>query len=377
MRCGDWLDVKSAVARRLRALCHTQRPSTFSAGRQLLRLFWKRRRHGDTAQIEEARRHRTERPQFQARLLVYVVSLVGRMRTHYVCQQLCSDFCSFPSLPTDSFLAPRRLASTPRFCFFVCRARARQALVATTLGVLALAAIIVARQSVGYRRGSSTDVVLDQASDPFMQELSAMHATPKVQEQVMAQRSKAEQLLVKARTEMKERGPEIDALLKHSDALRVRLAEQEAAEKKMGDRVAYAQKNVDELKAKDAELHMTTKYPSFDEASSLSDTDADMDTGFDAAAIAAAGKAIAKAYAEQQGQTAGAAAFTEDDEGGPLVSRDMDNGVDAAAVKAAARAIAQQYASKNIEAGSAEDWDGDSLRKSRAQRVTSRQVVKV
>ena len=67
---------------------------------------------------------------------------------------------------------------------------------------MALAAIIVTRQSVDYRRGSSNKVAL--AQDPFAQELAAV--TP-----VAARREQAEQLLAKARREMKELGKRMEA----------------------------------------------------------------------------------------------------------------------------------------------------------------------
>ena len=265
------------------------------------------------------------------------------------------------------------------------RARARQALVVTALGVMALAAIIVSRQAVGYRRGSSNEVSL--AQDPFVQELSALHTAPKSQQQLAAQRSKAEQLLAKARNEMKSRGPEIEKLLKHSAELDARLASQEKAEQRMADAVKAAQSKVDDLKSKsqDARLHMTigwpqkggampTTYPAFDGASSLQSSE---DSGFDAAAIAAAGKAIAEAFAKQHPPTPRTVS-DDDEEGGVLSSEDLDNGVDGAAIRAAAARIAQFYADKNsdaagsIESGSAEDWSGDSLRPNRVQRTTSR-----
>ena len=159
---------------------------------------------------------------------------------------------------------------------------ARRGLVTASLGMLALAAIIVARQSVGYRRGSSNEVALEQSGgDPFLQELSALapHATAAVERKVAAQRSKAVQLLARARQEMSSRGPEINKLLRHSKALDARLAQQQAAEERMGRDVEAAQKRVDELKAKNAKLHMTTgwpqrggamptAYPSFDQAPS-------------------------------------------------------------------------------------------------------------
>jgi len=256
----------------------------------------------------------------------------------------------------------------------------RRVLVTASLGMLALAAIIVARQSVGYRRGSANEVALAQSADPFTEELSALapRATAAVERKVAAQRSRAEQLLARARQEMASRGPEINKLLQHSKALDARLAQQQAAEVRMGFDVAAAQKRVDELKAKDAKLHMTigwpqrggampTTYPTFDEAPSLQ---AEEDTGVDAAAIKAAAEAIAKAYA-QQAQPAAA----EDEEGGPLRTEDFDAGVDASGIQAAAQKIAQAYAAKSsggIEAGSADDWNGDSLRPGRVQRTTSR-----
>jgi interferon gamma-inducible protein 30 len=262
---------------------------------------------------------------------------------------------------------------------------ARRGLVTASLGMLALAAIIVARESVGYRRGSSNEVALEQQAggDPFLQELSALapHATAAVERKVAAQRSNAEQLLARARQEMKSRGPEIDKLLRHSEALDARLAQQQAAEQRMGKDVEAAQKRVDDLKRKDAKLHMTigwpqrggampTTYPSFDEAPSLQ---VEEDTGVDAAAIKAAAEAIAKAYAAQQQQEKPAA--PEDMEGGPLRVEDFDAGVDAAGVQAAAKNIAQAYAARasgGIEEGSPEDWNGDSLRPGRVQRTTSR-----
>jgi len=276
-------------------------------------------------------------------------------------------------------------------------ARARQVLVAATLSVMALAAVIVARQSVGYRRGSSNNVVLEQTRDPFMQELSALHASKQVQNKIMKQRSKAEQLLVKARSEMKAHGPEIDRLLEHSEELDSRLAEQESAEKQMASAVEAAKHKVARLKASDDRLHKTigwpqkggatAAYPSFGKASSLSgdfDSEAgplrmsDMDNGVDAAAIKAAGKAIAEAYSEQQGKPA---AGIEVGGAGPLRMSDMDNGVDAAAIKAAAKAMAEAYSEQQgkpaagIEVGSAGDWNGDELRPAhinRVQRRTSR-----
>ena len=234
--------------------------------------------------------------------------------------------------------------------FLVRRARARQVLVAATLSVLGLAAVIVARQSVGYRRGSSHNVVLEQTRDPFMQELSAMHASKQVRSQIMAQRSKAEALLVKARSEMKTRGPEINKLLEHSEELDFRLAEQEAAEKQMATAVEAARQKVARLKAIDEKMHMTigwpqnggampTAYPSFDKAPSL---------------------------------------FDADSEAGPLRTSDTDNGVDAAAIQAAAKAIAEAYAEQQgmpaagVEVGSAEDWNGNELRPNKVQHMTAR-----
>jgi len=234
---------------------------------------------------------------------------------------------------------------------------------------MALAAIIVTRQSVDYRRGSSNKVAL--AQDPFAQELAAV--TP-----VAARREQAEQLLAKARREMKARGPAINKLLEHSVELETRLAAQEKAEKQMADAVQVAQRKVDALKAKDAKLHMTigwpqqggampTTYPAFDGASSLSD-------GADAASIQAAGKAIAAQYAAQHAPLAAAVEETDDEEGGPLRAGDLDNGVDAAAIRAAAAAIAQAYADRgsSIESGSADDWQGEALRPGKQQRATSR-----
>jgi len=229
---------------------------------------------------------------------------------------------------------------------------------------MALAAIIVTRQSVDYRRGSSNKVAL--AQDPFAQELAAV--TP-----VAARREQAEQLLAKARREMKARGPAINKLLEHSVELETRLAAQEKAEKQMADAVQVAQRKVDALKAKDAKLHMTigwpqqggampTTYPAFDGASSLSD-------GADAASIQAAGKAIAAQYAAQHAPLAAAVEETDDEEGGPLRAGDLDNGVDAAAIRAAAAAIAQAYADRgsSIESGSADDWQGEALRPGKHQ----------
>ena len=112
---------------------------------------------------------------------------------------------------------------------------------------------------------------------------------------------------------------------------------------------------------------MPTTYAKFDDAPSLQ---AEEDTGIDAAAIKAAAEAIAKAYAQQAEP-----ATAEDEEGGPLRTEDFDSGVDASGVQAAAKNMAQAYAAKapgGIEAGSADDWNGDSLRPGRVQRTTSR-----
>ncbi len=238
---------------------------------------------------------------------------------------------------------------------------------------MALAAIIVARQSVDYRRGSSNKVAL--AQDPFAQELAAV-----APDAGAARRAQAEQLLAKARREMQERGPAINKLLEHSVELETRLAAQEKAEKQMADAVQVAQHKVDALKAKDAKLHMTigwpqaggampTTYPAFDGASSLADGD-----GVDAASIQAAGKAIAAQYAAQNAPLAAAAAEMDDEDGGPLRAGDLDNGVDAAAIRAAAAAIAQAYADRgsSIESGSADDWQGEALRPGKQQHTTSR-----
>jgi carbonic anhydrase len=108
---------------------------------------------------------------------------------------------------------------------------ARARLVATTLGVMALAAIIVSRQSEGDWRGSSDKVTL--AQDPYAE----------------------------ARGEMKARGPAINKLLEHSVELETRLANQEKAERQMADAVQAAQRKVDALKAKDAKLHMVIGWP--------------------------------------------------------------------------------------------------------------------
>jgi hypothetical protein len=103
--------------------------------------------------------------------------------------------------------------------------------VATTLGVMALAAIIVSRQSEGDWRGSSDKVTL--AQDRYAE----------------------------ARGEMNARGPAINKLLEHSVELETRLANQEKAERQMADAVQAAQRKVDALKAKDAKLHMVIGWP--------------------------------------------------------------------------------------------------------------------
>jgi hypothetical protein len=108
---------------------------------------------------------------------------------------------------------------------------ARARVVATTLGLVAMAAIIVSRQSEGGWRGSSDKVTL--AQDPYAE----------------------------ARGEMKARGPAINKLLEHSVELETRLANQEKAERKMADAVQAAQRKVDALKAKDAKLHMVIGWP--------------------------------------------------------------------------------------------------------------------
>ena len=86
----------------------------------------------------------------------------------------------------------------------------RRTATAALLGAMALAAVIVSQQSVGYRRRGSTDEVALAQEDAFSQEL-AMLSTKLTPQQVRAQRAKAEQLLAKARGEMKQRGPEITA----------------------------------------------------------------------------------------------------------------------------------------------------------------------
>ena len=108
---------------------------------------------------------------------------------------------------------------------------ARARWVATTLGVMALAAIIVSRQSEGDWRGSSDKVTL--AQDRYAE----------------------------ARGEMNARGPAINKLLEHSVELETRLANQEKAERQMADAVQAAQRKVDALKAKDAKLHMVIGWP--------------------------------------------------------------------------------------------------------------------
>ena len=238
-------------------------------------------------------------------------------------------------------------------------ARARQALVATTLGVMALAAIIVSRQSEGYRRGSSNKVEL--AQDPYAQELAALHVSaPRGAQQPSA---KAEERLLasKARSELTARGPAINKLLEHSVELETRLANQEKAERQMAYAVQAAQRKVDRLKANEAKLNLV-----------IGDTEADGDAEAegDDASIQAAGRAIASAYAEKH-----IARDSADDDGSrPLDASDMDNGMDAAAIKAAAAAIAKAYADRGstVESGSADDWNGEALRPGKAQRATSR-----
>lgn len=237
----------------------------------------------------------------------------------------------------------------------------RRTATAALLGAMALAAVIVSQQSVGYRRRGSTDEVALAQEDAFSQEL-AMLSTKLTPQQVRAQRAKAEQLLAKARGEMKQRGPEITALLKHSQELDARLAAQQAAEKKMQAKVNYAQSEVDRL--------MKARAVGLQEQDSAGDSGA-----ADASQAQEAGKAIAQAYKTQHPDsgTPASAPLAADDDGGPMSAEDMDNGVDAAAVRAAAAAIAKAYAGKQgfgIEDGSADDWlgqIGDGM-----QRRTSR-----
>ena len=221
------------------------------------------------------------------------------------------------------------------------------------LGVMALAAIIVARQSGEYRRGSSNEVELLRTLDPFSQELSAIHP-----QKIMEQKSKAHKLLATASNEIEDGDP-IKKLLDKSAAIDARLAKQEAAEKKMAEKVVYSQKWVDDLKAKNAKLHMVmgwpqaggpmptedaTEYPAslYGDVAYGSDDDdvrddtSDSEGGVDASAIAAVGKAIASAYAQQHAKITARPAV---DEQGALDRGDMDNGYDAAAVKAAAQVL--------------------------------------
>lgn len=215
---------------------------------------------------------------------------------------------------------------------------------------MALAAIIVARQSGEYRRGSSNEVELLRTLDPFSQELSAIHPSPKK----IKQNSKAHKL-----TGRIEDGDPIKKLLDKSAAIDARLAKQEAAEKKMAEKVVYSQKWVDDLKAKNAKLHMVmgwpqaggpmptedaTEYPAslYGDVAYGSDDDdvrddtSDSEGGVDASAIAAVGKAIASAYAQQHAKITARPVV---DEQGALDRGDMDNGYDAAAVKAAAQVL--------------------------------------
>ena len=234
------------------------------------------------------------------------------------------------------------------------RAGARRGLVVAALGVMALAAIIVARQSGEYRRGSSNEVELLRTLDPFSQELSAIHPSPKI----MEQNSKAHKLLATASDEIEDGDP-IKKLLDKSAAIDARLAKQEAAEKKMAEKVVYSQKWVDDLKAKNAKLHMVmgwpqaggpmptedaTEYPAslYGDVAYGSDDDdvrdetSDSEGGVDASAIAAVGKAIASAYAQQHAKIIARPVV---DEQGALDRGDMDNGYDSAAVKAAAQVL--------------------------------------
>jgi uncharacterized coiled-coil protein SlyX len=227
---------------------------------------------------------------------------------------------------------------------------------------MALAAIIVSRQSEGYRRGSSNKVEL--AQDPYAQELAALHASAPRGAQQPSAHAEERLMASKARSELTARGPAINKLLEHSVELETRLASQEKAERQMAYAVQAAQRKVDRLKANEAKLNMVIGD---------AETDGDAEAESDDASIQAAGLAIASAYAEKH--IAHVSADQDDDDGSkPLVASDMDNGMDAAAIKAAAAAIAKAYADRasTVEIGSADDWNGEALRPGKAQRANSR-----